>query len=489
MNLAHTIRLPRPAPVGGGSDPEEALAAEVFRSISAWIDVDRLHAMGDDLRCMKRDRVHHFGMVCVSLIVSALQRSTDTQGRIRDAQAVYKSLGGPSSGETSFRNYLRRTLPVLHALLQRRTQQLVDNASADEMRGRMAAFRDVLVPDGCAFKIACALAGEYPGTGTAAGLKLHAVYSVNARAASVEFSAGSVHDSSGFWPTTWIRDALYLWDLGFDSYARFIDAANAGAHVVQRLKDNSNPTVLRAYGTDGHARVLAYADGAPMRLNDACESGRLDADELPDVDVLIEKGGRSIVARVVCVPFDGQDRYYLTTLPRALFSPHDIASLYRVRWEVELLFRTWKGGCRLDEVRPLRNNKSLFTMVHASLLAALLTRDVHVALLEVLAREPEDKAVRPLSASPRVERCLPPSSRQPDVEPLVPPFAREQGDDSPIPSPPNDPPESRAIEPRDLDRRQDAPLRLARSPERTLKAIPTPRSDAPPPSAGGRFSP
>jgi hypothetical protein len=36
---------------------------------------------------------------------------------------------------------------------------------------------DVLIPDGCAFKVARALSGLHPGTGTAAELKLHAVYS------------------------------------------------------------------------------------------------------------------------------------------------------------------------------------------------------------------------------------------------------------------------------------------------------------------------
>ena len=54
-----------------------------------------------------------------------------------------------------------------------------------------------------------------------------------------------------------------------------------------------------------------------------------------DLDVEIEDNkGRVVQARVVCVPFGGQDRYYLTTLPRAIFTPHDIAELYRIRWEV-----------------------------------------------------------------------------------------------------------------------------------------------------------
>jgi len=58
-----------------------------------------------------------------------------------------------------------------------------------------------------------------------------------------------------------------------------------------------------------------------------------------DLDVQVtDNKRRTVAARVVCMPFGGEDRYYLTTLPRAIFTPHDVAELYRIRWEVELFF-------------------------------------------------------------------------------------------------------------------------------------------------------
>ncbi len=95
-----------------------------------------------------------------------------------------------------------------------------------------------------------------------------------------------------------------------------------------------------------------------------------------DLDVRLEDGeGRSIVARVVCVPF-GEDWYYLTTLPRSVFTAHDVAELYRVRWEVERMFRGWRGALRLDEVMRLSHPTSLQAAVTASLLAAALAQDI-----------------------------------------------------------------------------------------------------------------
>ena len=111
-------------------------------------------------------------------------------------------------------------------------------------------------------------------------------------------------------------------------------------------------------------------------------------------------------ARVVCVPFGGQDRYYLTTLPRAIFTPHDVAELYRIRWEVELFFRGWRGAMSLDEVRRLSNPLSLEAIVLASLLAAVLAQQITTGLQQLADAEAAQRAAfspeRSTGATPAV---------------------------------------------------------------------------------------
>ena len=209
-------------------------------------------------------------------------------------------------------------------------------------------------------------------------LKLHAVYRVGAGGCvSVERAAGSVQDSDGLHPERWEAGALYIWDLGYNSYARMVEAVEGGAHVLQRLKSDANPVTLASYGPSGTRRELCFDDGRLLRLEEACAFGCVHQQRVLDLDVRIDDGqGQSVVVRVVCVPFGGQDRYYLTTLPRSLFTPHDVAELYRVRWEVERFFRGWRGALCLDEVRRLSNAKSLDAAVTASLLAAALAHDL-----------------------------------------------------------------------------------------------------------------
>ena len=390
MELYVLPRFWRPEPSLEHDDEAIRRARDVLTSsIASFLDPDRLKALAEDLGCVQRTRLHHAGLMTIATILSALRHGPDTEGRWLDAQSLYERLGGPHGGATAFRDKLRDLEPVFRELLRRRVLSLQENNPA--LRGRLSAFADVLIPDGCAFKIAAALAGMWPGTGTPAEFKLHAVYSVRGGGlADLRGSAGSVHDNKGFGPSSWVRDALYIWDLGYQDYDRFVDAVLSGAVPLQRLKDKANPVVVASYGADGVRRPLLDSEGQSVRLNAACDLGLLPLDGTVDLDVKIhDSRGRVVLARVVCVPVRDQDRWYLTTLPREVFTPFDVAEIYRVRWEVELFFRDLKGAVRLDEVSRLTNPVSLRVALFASLIAATLGQQLTAALHALPEPEPE----------------------------------------------------------------------------------------------------
>jgi putative transposase len=378
MELAILPRLYRPLKSELAPDPlREHIAAAVELCAVKMLDPARLEAIAEDMGLVQKKRVHHAGLIVCAVILSAFQRSTDTQGRWLDAQRTYEAIGGPRATRESFHKQVVKLAPLMRALVRRRFDDMTARASRNHLRGRLAHFADVLIPDGCGFKLAQALSGVYTGTGVPAQMKLHAVYSVAVGdCVSAKATAGSVHDSDEFWPE-WEADALYIWDLGYQGVDRFVDAALSGAHVLQRLKDNHNPQLLASYGPTGARRAIDDGEDGPVRIEEALALGLVHKRAVLDLDVrIVDRNRRALVARVVCVPFEGDDQYYLTTLPREIFSPHDVAELYRVRWEVELLFRGWKGAMRLDEVRRLQTQASLETAVSASLLAASFSRDL-----------------------------------------------------------------------------------------------------------------
>ena len=395
MELAVVPPLRRSLRPEKAPDPlRDRLAALIETTALELLDPERLAARAEDLRVKDRNRVHHIGLIIDAMVLSALQRSTDTDGRLLDAQRTYEEIGGVASSKNSFRNNVRQAVPLMQDALQRRLTTMQGATNDVEMRGRLKAFSNVLIPDGCAFKLAAALSNVYAGTSQPAELKLHAVYSVRAGGAtSVKMARGSEHDSDGFWPNAWEKNALYIWDLGFVNNERFVDAVRGDAHVLQRLKDSMNPVVLASHGPAGTRRELLDGHGKHPHLQDACAFGYVHKQAVLDLDVEItDEKGRTIVARVVCVPFGGEDRYYLTTLPRAVFTPYDVAELYRIRWEVELFFRGWRGAMRLDEVRRLSNPSTLAAAVLASLLAAVMAQEITLGLKHLAAAQAAQEA-------------------------------------------------------------------------------------------------
>ena len=159
LHLPPGLRRPR-RPASAGHPLRDRLAAHVTSATLSLLDPDRIEALGEDMRIIELHRVHHAGLVVCALVLLAFEQGSDTEGRWLDAQQVYVELGGPVSGATSFRNMGRKMLPVMQTMLHRRVEELVQETKSDVLKGRLAAFRDVLIPDGCAFKLARSCPGS-----------------------------------------------------------------------------------------------------------------------------------------------------------------------------------------------------------------------------------------------------------------------------------------------------------------------------------------
>ena len=242
LRAAAVAARPRRVPDGDA----DRLASHIDAAFRTMLDPDLIRAIAEDLGAVERRSVYHPGVAVCAWVLSAFERGTDTEGRLLDAHRTYDQLGGRQGKRTAWRDLSLKLQPFFRGLLSRATRRWLARAPAP-LRGRLAAFTDVLIPDGCAFKLANALSGVYKGTGTAAEFKLHAIYSVGSRSLTrLATSGGAVHDSDGLPGDEWQAGALYLWNLGYNDYGRFMRAARANAHIVQRLKDKANQATRRS---------------------------------------------------------------------------------------------------------------------------------------------------------------------------------------------------------------------------------------------------
>jgi hypothetical protein len=65
--------------------------------------------------------------------------------------------------------------------------------------------------------------------------------------------------------------------------------------------------------------------------------------------------------------------YIVTNLPKTNFSMIEVGKLYRLRWQIELLFKEWKSNNNLKKFNT-QNATIIYTLIWASLLAMTLKR-------------------------------------------------------------------------------------------------------------------
>ena len=228
----------------------------------------------------------------------------------------------------------------------------------------MAGVRDWWIVDSTTVKLSNRLTKDFPGTGDYAAVKVHKTLSVG-RGSVVDyhFSPAREHDSPHLVLDESWRGLGLLIDLGYASLARLQDCQRFGISVIIRLKDGWKPKVQRVARADLKKTFVPGTD-LDLFLDDVLELGNVI-----DVDVTVGAGDLPIRLVGVHVPQKGY-RFYLTNVARHL-GPHQIADIYRVRWEIEINNKLDKASHRLDEI-DARRPAAVRGLLHASMIASIL---------------------------------------------------------------------------------------------------------------------
>jgi len=248
-----------------------------------------------------------------------------------------------------------------------------------ELLGRLEGFEQVLADDGTVLMLRPLLEKLFPATRTntmAAAAKLHARADlVNRRIVRVELTGERGSEIAVSRKTPVAPNTLYMADLGYTSYDYYEELKEGGAELLVRLKDNANPTVIAV-----RHGIFAPRRSEGMKLNDVeiCRTH-----DTFDLDASFPTKDGAVTLRVVGCYNPETDKYhcYATTLSPELFAPEELASLYSLRWVIELLFKLLKSSCHLDHLNT-SSPDALRTHIYASLLAATILSAMAVAAAE-----------------------------------------------------------------------------------------------------------
>jgi hypothetical protein len=250
-------------------------------------------------------------------------------------------------------------------------------------------FTQLLVVDSTFVQLPESMQAEYPGSGgkaSGASLKVQLVLEyLSGNLCQLTFQAGRCADQAYTQYLELVQaGGLVMMDLGYFCLASLVSIAQKGAYFLLRYH---YPTAL--YTPDGTrldllawllaqdpqgAECPVFLGAAPKRRL-ACRLITLA------VPLAVAEERRRKARRKAATHGKTLSEAYLkslgwsifvTNVPASLLSAAQVIAFYRIRWQIELIFKFWKSYCGLAAVPAVRPAR-VMTEFYAKLLVAVLT--------------------------------------------------------------------------------------------------------------------
>ena len=352
---------------------ERIEVSTVTKQFIRTFDEASLNELGKATRLCRREREATPYRLMLALLESF---STGALDSIADIHRAFNALCERQMRYKPFHNQLSKPgFPVfVRLMLTRLLNELACDVLQFSPNSPFARFEQIRIQDGTSFALKPALAETFPGRFTTispAAVELHVDLDLLSEGLNrVTLSADSEGERQFLPEPEELAGSLLLADRGYVSIAwlRTLDAAD-GRFII-RGKTNMNPLILNAFGPDGEE--LEQFREQPLKAVKA----RLKNYACLDMTVRFGKGPKAFVCRLIVHPnLRGNDvpRYLLTNLERDAFSAQHVSDGYRLRWQVELLFKEWKSHANLHAFDTANPNIAE-GLIWASLCAATLKR-------------------------------------------------------------------------------------------------------------------
>lgn len=251
--------------------------------------------------------------------------------------------------------------------------------SSERVQPLLARFTHVLIGDSTSIALCDSLASEFPGSGgRRAAAKWQVIWDcVSGSLWRMSWEAGRKNDSkSVVLDETPPPGSLSIFDLGYFSLERFRQWQEAGAHWISRGISDLRVTV------DGETHDLHewLATQPPGTIDQWVQVGvaglrcRIIALRAPQEvaarrrkqarDKALSKGRQPTARHLATCDWT----VFLTSCPDELLTWKEVVVLYRLRWQIELLFKLWKSHNALADHRsedPVRQLVELYARMTA----------------------------------------------------------------------------------------------------------------------------
>jgi len=235
----------------------------------------------------------------------------------------------------------------------------------------LSEFSDVYIYDASPIRLPAALSNKFPGNRTnhsPACFKLSALHRLSVRGIQwLKFTAQKPHDSKILPDLQQLKGSLFLFDLGYFSHSFLQKLNQIGVWYVCRLKENSVPIisqVIKGVAKRYIGQPLNQKVNLRGNIVEVWGKLRLPGNGFTEVRLI---GFR--------FPKSKEYRWYATNLPDSMLLAHWIYPIYRLRWQIELFFKSIKSMLNADQITSANENIAL-SITYGSILASKIAGSV-----------------------------------------------------------------------------------------------------------------
>lgn len=332
---------------------------------------DELDQIARDTGLMRRKR----SITPLGLLTACL--STLGVGKVQWLADILRTFNRFTGNTTRYKPFHKQLAKpgfaeFLRTVVNRALRELTVRVLEPLDDSHIAIFEDILIHDGSSFALKDDLALSWPGrfwNRAPAAIEVHATMSATQDNIVKITIAPDKEAERPFLPSgVELRNRLLLADRGYEGRLVFRDIAGSGGYFIVRGTLAIKPKVVRAFL---HGRRFKRIEGSPLDLK------RLPRDTV-DLDIEWGTGKKQWCGRLIVLSIEGarnkRERVLLhSNLSRTAFRWQDVANLYRLRWQVELVFKELKSHANLHKF-DTRKEPIAEGLVWASLLVAILKR-------------------------------------------------------------------------------------------------------------------
>ena len=254
-------------------------------------------------------------------------------------------------------------------------------------------FSSIEVQDATGISLPEGLSGQfkgYGGDGSSAGLKLDLRMDLLSTDFYFRIKSATDNDQNGL-AFGVEKNSLWIRDLGYFKYKGFNTISQQGGYFISRLQTNSNAYLDNKKGNESKIDLIELID--QLSDNQCIDQmvhlgieerwpARMIMIKLPKEEAERRKRrminnkknkGKKYTKKLLKML---EVNIFITNIPKKMCSAEEIIELYTIRWQIEILFKSWKTNFEIDEVKKNIKGARALTQFYLHLVLVVITTDI-----------------------------------------------------------------------------------------------------------------